>query len=68
MLRGKVRSTGPPRTHSAKVTTCWPDENQPGPPWAKLSEHFRHILLLYRQYEDNRPVILLDIQEERIDA
>jgi hypothetical protein len=38
------------------------------PLWAALGEHYEHICFLYRQFSDKHPVMLLDIQEQRIYA
>jgi hypothetical protein len=36
--------------------------------WEALGEHYEHICFLYRQFSDKHPVMLLDIQEQRIYA
>ena len=33
-----------------------------------MAEHWMHVIRLYRQFEDKRPVMLYDIQERRIYA
>ena len=33
-----------------------------------MAEHWEHIVEGYKQYEDNKPVMLYDIQEQRIYA
>ncbi len=41
---------------------------KPDPLWEALSEHYEHICFLYRQFADEHPVMLLDIQEHRVYA
>jgi hypothetical protein len=36
--------------------------------WDAATEHWPHILRLYHQFEDKRPVMPYDIQEQRIYA
>src|SRR5712691_10901235 len=38
------------------------------PYWSVLCEQWPHIALLYGQYADKKPVMLFDIQEERVYA
>jgi hypothetical protein len=40
--------------------------SKPDPLWAALGEHYDHICFLYRRFADKHPVMLLDIQEQRI--
>jgi len=36
--------------------------------WQVVCQEYNHVLSLYRQYADKRPVMLFDIQEQRIYA
>jgi hypothetical protein len=38
------------------------------PLWEALGEHYDHLCFLYRQFADEHPVMLLDIQEKMIYA
>jgi hypothetical protein len=42
--------------------------SSPDPLWQALGEHYDHISFLYRQFSDKHPVMLLDVQEQRIYA
>jgi hypothetical protein len=33
-----------------------------------VSEHWSHILKLYKKFEDNKPIMLIDVQEQKIYA
>jgi hypothetical protein len=61
----KRKRTERPRKLSDIVN--WPDaDDMDDPMFDAMAEHREGIVAGYRQFEDKRPVVLYDIQEERV--
>ena len=62
-----ARKTTPPKAKTKKKQTE-PIDSTIDPYLEVLREQWPHILKLYEMFEDKRPVMLFDIQEQRVYA